>query len=550
MARLDRLPNIREVAQLGAVLGREFAYEMVQAIASIEETTLQEGLGQLVDAELLYQRGRPPRAKYIFKHALVQDAAYQSLLKRTRQYYHRQVAELIEAHFPETVQAQPELVAHHYTEARLRERAVTYWRQAGELAVQRSANVEAVDHLGRGLDLLRELPETPERAEQELVMELAFGPALVATKGYDDPRVGLAYDRAWKLCQQIGDSPHVFIVLRGRQLHEMSAGEVPKSRDLAEELLRLAERDHNSAMQVGGRHALAQTNFLLGEFTAARIHAEAGIAAYQPKQHRFPNWPGGHPGEQCYLWAAMAAWMLGFPDRAQQLIEEALALASREESRPFSRASTLAFAAMVHVFRREAASAQARTETTMEICLEQRITYWLEWARVVHGWALAAQGQGEDGITEVRRGLEAFRALRSRSMTAKLLALQAEVYAGLGRPDEALSTIGEAFDIMERKRGPWWEAELHRLRGKLVLAQSGNGHAEAEKAFSRALDTARHQEAKSLELRAATSLARLWQARGKTAAARDLLAPVYGWFTEGFDTADLREAKVLLDELA
>jgi predicted ATPase len=262
MARLDRLPSIREVAQLGAVLGREFAYEMLQAIASFEETTLQEGLDRLVDAELLYQRGRPPRAKYIFKHALVQDAAYQSLLKRTRQYYHRQVAELLAARFPETVQAQPELVAHHYTEARLTERAVTYWRQAGEQAgeqaLQRSANVEAVDHLSRGLELLRELPETPERVEQELTMELALGPALVATKGFADPKVGLAYDRAWELCRQIGDSPHVFIVLRGRQLHEMLAGEVPKARGIAEELLGLAERNHNAAMRVGGRHALGK----------------------------------------------------------------------------------------------------------------------------------------------------------------------------------------------------------------------------------------------------------------------------------------------------
>ncbi len=504
---------------------------------------------QLVDAELLYQRGRPPRAKYIFKHALVQDAAYQSLLKRTRQYYHRQVAELIEARFPETVQAQPELVAHHYTEARLTERAVTYWQRAGEQAIQRSANVEAVDHLSRGLELLRELPETPERAEQELSMELALGPALVATHGYGDPRVRLAYEHAWELCQKIGDSPHVFIALRGRHLYEAAAGEVPKSRDLAEELLRLAEQHRDSDMLVGGRAALAQTNFYLGEFTAARMHGEAGLAAYDPKEHSFPNWPGAHPGQICYFWAASAAWMLGFPDRAFQLIEEALALASKKESLPYNLANTLAFAALVHVFRREAANAHARTETTIEICLEQGITYWLEWARVVHGWALAAQGQGEDGITEVGRGLEAFRAQKSAILTPNLLALQAEVYAGLGRPGEALSTIGEAFDIMEINLGPWWEAELHRLTGEFVLAQHDGDHGEAEKAFSRALDTARRQEAKSLELRAATSLARLWQAQGKADEARDLLAPIYGWFTEGFDTADLKDAKARLEEL-
>jgi len=246
----------------------------------------------------------------------------------------------------------------------------------------------------------------------------------------------------------------------------------------------------------------------------------------------------------------MAAWMLGFPNQAQQLIEEALTLASKEGVLPFSRANTLALAALVHVFRREAASAQARAETSIEICLEQRIPFWLEWARVVHGWALAAQGQGEDGITEIGRGLEAFRDWRTNTLHTILLALQAEVYAGLGRPGEAISTIGEAFDIMTGNKGPWWEAELHRLTGELVLARQDGDHGEAEKAFSRALATARHQKAKSLELRAATSLARLWFSQGRTTDACDLLSPVYEWFTEGLGTPDLKDAKALLDELS
>ncbi len=550
MARLDRLPTIREVAQLGAVLGREFAYEMLQAIASLEETALQDGLSQLVNAELLYQRGRPPRAKYIFKHALVQDAAYQSLLKRTRQFYHRQVAELIEKRFPETVEAQPELVAHHYTEASLTEKAVAYWTLAGEKAIQRSANVEAVDHLSRGLELLRELPETPERSEQELAMELVFGPALVATKGYGDPKVGLAYDRAWEICQQIPESPHVFIVLRGRQLHEMLAGEVPKARKIAKDLMELAEQNRNSAMLVGGQHTLAQTNFYLGEFTEAMNHAEAGIAAYDRKEHKFPNWPGGHPGTQCYIWAALAAWMLGFPDRARELCESALALASEEASQPFNVALTRAQVTYVHAFCREAVIAQAQTEILIDLCLEERIPHWLEWGRTVHGWALAAQGQGEEGIAEVRRGIEAFRALRSRSEAVFLLSLHAEVCVELGQLDEGIWAIREAFDVMERNKAPWWEAELHRLRGKLLLAHCDGDHAEPEKAFSRALSTARHQQAKSLALRAAVSRARHWQAQGKADEARDVLAPIYGWFTEGFDTVDLKDAKALLSQLA
>ncbi len=245
----------------------------------------------------------------------------------------------------------------------------------------------------------------------------------------------------------------------------------------------------------------------------------------------------------------MSTWALGFPDRASERIEEAVALASGEGSQPFSLANTLAFAALLHVFRREAPSAQARTETSMQICLEQRIPFWLEWGRVLHGWAIAAQGEGEDGIAEVRRGLEAFRALTSRTMTANLLALQAEVYAGLGRPGEALSAIDEGFATMQLNGELWWEAELHRLTGDIVLAQHDGNQAEAEMAFSRALSTAHNQEARSLELRAATSLARLWQSQDKAGEARDLLAPIYGWFTEGFGTADLKDAKALLDEL-
>jgi tetratricopeptide (TPR) repeat protein len=361
--------------------------------------------------------------------------------------------------------------------------------------------------------------------------------------------VGVAYDRAWALCQQIGDSPHVFTVLRGRELHELAAGEIPKARDLAEELLRLAEQHRDGAMLVGGRLALAQANFFLGEFTAARMYGEAGIAAYEPREHKFPNWAGGNPGDTCYRWTALAAWMLGFPDRAQQLSEKGLALGCSEESSPFNLVNMLVARAEVHIFRREAANAQAVTETTMEICLEQRIPFWLEWARVVHGWALAAQGHGEDGIAEAHRGLAAFRAWRTNTVHTILLALQAEVQAGLGRPGEALSAIGEAFDIMAKNKGPWWEAELHRLTGELVLAQHDGDQAEAEKAFSQALATARHQKAKSLELRAAMSMARLWQAQGKPDEARDLLAPVYQWFTEGFDTPDLIDAKALLGDL-
>jgi tetratricopeptide (TPR) repeat protein len=289
--------------------------------------------------------------------------------------------------------------------------------------------------------------------------------------------------------------------------------------------------------------------FYLGEFTKARDHAEAGIAAYDRTEHSFPNWPGGHPGEQCYSWAALAAWVVGFPDQARQLSEEALALTTRKSSQPFFHATALSFATLVHVFRRDAPSAQASAELSMGFCADERIPFWLERGHVVHGWALAVQGEAEAGIVEAVGGVEAFGAFGVKSLTSHMLSLEAEVYAGLGRSDEALSAIGLAFDVMDENRGPWWEGELHRLRGELLLAQSTDHSASAEASFREALDVARRQEARSLELRAATSLARLWAGRGKRAEARDLLAPIYDWFSEGFDTADLKDAKALLDQL-
>ncbi|MFQ5550957.1 MAG: adenylate/guanylate cyclase domain-containing protein, partial [Gemmatimonadales bacterium] len=327
MARLDRLPTLREVAQWGAVLGREFAYEMLQSLAPLEEPVLQTGLGQLVKNELLYQRGRPPRSRYIFKHALIQDAAYQSLLKRTRQQYHQQVARLLEERFPETVAAQPELVAHHYGEGGCTEEAVDYSQKAGQIALGRSANVEAVTYFNKALELLPQLPETPERHRRELEIQMALGPALVAARGFGDSSVGRAYARAWELCQRLEDNVHLPLVLRGRQVFHLLSGELHKAREFAMQFVDLAEGQHEPALRVGSYHALGQTLFFQGDLIAARKTVEQGMALFDPGQHRLSNWPGGQPGEQCYLYGAFALWMLGYPDQALRRGEEALAMA-------------------------------------------------------------------------------------------------------------------------------------------------------------------------------------------------------------------------------
>jgi class 3 adenylate cyclase/predicted ATPase len=548
MARLDRLPQVREIAQLGSVLGREFAYEMISGLATVGETTLQEGLGQLVEAELLYQRGRPPRARYTFKHALVQDAAYQSLLRRTRQQYHRQVAELLESKFPEVVAAQPELLARHYTEAGRAGKAVIHWQRAGQRAIQRSANQEAVGHLSTALEMATALPDTSAGARQELALQLMLGPALVAAKGYAAPEVADTYVRARELCQRLGAGAELCLVLRGLEIYHLVRGAMPTARDFGEQLLHQAERQQDPALLIGARHALGQALFCLGDLAGARAQVEQGIALYDPEHHLFANWPGGHPGEQCYLYDAFTLWMLGHPEQAMQRGEEALTLV-KGLSNPLSVASAFALVALVHVLRREPRAALQRAQAAMEIAGEQRNAFYLELGRVVRGWALAVQNQGQEGITELQDGAATFRDTGARLFLPCLLALQAETLGRAGRNDEGLAAASEALTLVNDTEQRCWEAELHRIKGNLSLGASP-GDTQAETCYHRALEVARQQQAKSWELRAATSLARLWRDQGKPDDARELLAPVYDWFSEGFETADLKAAHELLNELA
>jgi predicted ATPase len=266
MARLDRLATVREIAQLGATIGREFSYELLQAVSLLDEATLQHGLKQLVEAELIYQRGLLPQARYIFKHALIQDTAYHSLLKSRRQQLHQQIAHVLEERFAESVETQPELVAHHYTEAGLAEQAIPYWQKAGQRASQRSANVEAISHLTKGLELLKTLPDTPERTQQELALQTTLGPALIAVKGYTAPEVEHSYTQALELCRQIGETPQLFPVLRGLQIFYFVGAQHKKARELAEQLLTLAQRVQDSALLVGAHLALGQTLYCLGSW--------------------------------------------------------------------------------------------------------------------------------------------------------------------------------------------------------------------------------------------------------------------------------------------
>jgi predicted ATPase len=514
---------------------------------------------------LLYQRGLPPQTTYVFKHALIQEAAYQSLLKSTRQQYHQQIALVLEERFPDTKEHQPELLAHHYTEAGLTARAIPYWQQAGQRATQRSANAEAISHLTTALELLKTLPDTPERTQQELTLQIALGVTLQAAKGYGAPEVGTVYTRARELCRRVGETSLLFPELPGLWKFYLVRAELQTVRELGEQLLILAQRVQDPVLLLEAHCALGNASFWLGEVASARAHSEQSIALYDPQQHRSLAFLyGDDPGVLCLSYAAGALWSLGYPEQALKRSHEALTLA-QELSHPSSLAFALSWAAMLHQYRWEGQAAQERVEATIALSTEQGFPYWLTFGTILRGWVLAEQGQGEEGIGQIRQGMEAWRATGAELRRPYYLALLAEAYGKVGQAEKGLTALAEALTVADKTGERFYEAELYRLKGQLTLQKfqvSGSKfqespksevrgpESEAEECFLKAIEIAGKQEAKSLELRAVMSLSRLWQQQGKKAEARQMLAEIYGWFTEGFDTADLKEAKALLEELA
>jgi TOMM system kinase/cyclase fusion protein len=550
MARLDRLATGKEVAQLGATIGRTFAYELLQAVSPLDETTVQQGLRQLVEAELVYQRGAPPHATYLFKHALIQEAAYQSLLRSTRQQIHQRIAQVLEARFPDLAETQPELVAQHYTAAGSTEQAVVYWQRAGEHASDRSAYLEAISHFTTGIELLNSLPETPERTQHALTLHIALGTALQNAKGHAAPEVEHVYTQARKLCQQVGETPQLVPVLFGLWRYYVTRSQFQTARELGDTLLRLAQHADDPALAVIAHSALGATWLWLGALPAARLHIEASIAHYTPEQRRAPVFRMGFdPGVAGRTYTAMLLWLRGYPKQALVRLHEALALA-HELSHPYSLAFAQFWAAWVCQVRRDVLAVHEHAEAAVALATEQGFPLWTATGTSLRGWALAMQGQGEAGMAQVRQGLAAWRATGAALFVPCFCTWLAEVAAHLGHTEDGLQALAEAHTLVEQHEERYWEAEVCRLRGVLCLRQPGTPQAEAEPWLRRALDIARRQEAKSLELRAALSLTRLWQQQGQRADAYDLLAPIYGWFTEGLDTADLQEAKALLDELS
>jgi class 3 adenylate cyclase/predicted ATPase len=555
MARLDHLGQTpKEIAQIAAAIGREFSYELLAPVAECGELELQGALGRLGEAGLVFSRGKPPEATYLFKHALVRDAAYGSLLRRRREALHARIATVLEADFAGAVAAGPELLARHLTEAGLLERAVPCWRRAGERATERSADLEAIAHLKRGLEVLERLSESVARDEQELLLQAALIAPFTANEGYASAGLERAAMRAVELGGRIAaDSaaqPQA-VWARGRLANfHMFRGELRTGLALAEEALGLAERLEDSLILGHVRYIMALLHRHLGDLAAARRHLEAGLALYDPERDRAESARYGF--DTCTACHAVLGWVLwdqGYPDQALRHAEEAI-IAARAASHPLSDAFALSFAAMLHQLRGEVALCRERAEAALALATEQLLPYWAAHAMVLGRWALVKQGQVEEGLPLLRAGLDAGRATGSKVREPQWLALLAEACLAAGRIEDGLSAVREALAEVEDTAARYYEAELNRLEGELRLAAEEPDETRAEASIRKAIEIAGDQGAKSFELRAAASLARLMARQGRCAEARGLLAPVCAWFAEGFDSADLKEAKILLDKLA
>jgi class 3 adenylate cyclase/predicted ATPase len=549
LARLDRLAPVKEVAQVGAAIGREFAYELLAAVAPLPDDRLREALDQLVGAELVFRRGTPPEASYSFKHALVQDAAYGTLLKSKRRQIHAHIAAALEERFPEAAELQPELLARHCTEAGLADKAIEYWYRAGRRAMAQSAMAEAVAQLTQALELLAGLPAGPDRDRRELDLQIALGGALIAAKGWSSSEVGRTYERARELCTKEARLPQLLAALSGLYAHHLHWSGARVALGIAEELLRLAERQGDTAAQAAGHRFVATGLMFNGRLLTALPHFERALALYDPADRSSPVhlW-GPDTRVACLSFTALILLWQGYPDRAVVRGREALA-AAHELGHPYTTSQALFLNGWLHQIRGESRVVRGRSGTMMSLTAEHGFAAWLTDATILHGWALAAAGEVTVGLAQMRHGLAACQASGVLLFQPSYLGLLADLSIRAGNPTEALALLDEAEAIVDRAEVRWFEAELHRLQGEALLGTGRADSDEAEACFARAIESARAQSAKWWELRAVTALARLWVDQGERRKARDLLAPVYAWFTEGFDSQDLRNARTLLDEL-
>ena len=557
MARLDRLGSAKEMAQVGAAIGREFSHAVVAAVVRKSDSELNSALDRLIAAGLLFRQGVPPHASYLFKHALVQDAAYGTLLREPRRALHARIAEILESQFAEIAENQPELLARHCTEAGLIEKAANLWGKAGLRSLERSALVEAAAQLTRALDQTATLPTTPALRRDQIKLQVALITPLMHLKGHAAPETKAAVERARSLIEQaealgepLDDPLLLFSVLFALWTANAVAFNGDVCRDLAAHFLALAEKQRTIIPLMVGHRIMGVSLTSAGAFAEGLGHYDQAIALYDPIEHgplatRFSVDVG--VGILCYR--SWALWLLGRPDAALADIDHAL-----KHARKIGQAATLmhalALTSSTHIFCGNYAAASALLNELVALADEKSALYWKAWGTVSQGWLLALSGKASDAVQMIATGITAHRSTGATIYVPMYLSHLMRAYAEVGQFDDAWRCIEEAMRAVEKTKERLWEAEIHRIAAEIGLKSPNVDAVKAETYFERALAVARQQQAKSWELRASMSLARLWRDRGKVQQARELLAPVYGWFTEGFDTRDLKDAKALLDALA
>ena len=556
MARLDRLGSAKEVAQIGAVIGREFPHALIAAVARKEEPQLRSALDRLMAAGLLFRQGVPPHATYLFKHALVQDVAYGTLLREPRRALHARIAETLESQFAEIAERQPELLARHCTEAGLIEKAVGLWGKAGQRSLERSALVEAIEQLTRALDQIATLPATPALRREQINLQVALITPLIHVKGYAAPETKSAAERARLLIEQaeaLGEPPEdpllLFSMLYGFWAANYMAFNGDVMRELAAQFLALAEKQAAPVPRMVGHRLMGTSLLHAGNIAECRAHFDRAIALYNPAQHRSLATRFGQDVRMASLsHRSWALWLLGHPEAALRDADHAL-----KDAREISQAATLMFAlycaGFTHIFCGSYATTNAIVDELVALADERGALFWKVQGMRAQGQLLALTRKAADAVQTSTSAHIAWRSIGSTAFVPFYLSYLASAYAELGQFNDAWRCISEAMTAVETTQERWWEAEVNRTAGEIALLSPEPDAAKAEKHFEHALAVARQQQAKSLKLRAAMSMARLWRDQGKVQQARELLAPVYGWFTEGFDTRDLKEAKALLEEL-
>jgi predicted ATPase/class 3 adenylate cyclase len=557
MARLDRLGEAKEVAQIGATIGREFSYPLLASVARKSDAELGSALDRLIAAGLLFRQGVPPQASYLFKHALVQDAAYGTLLREPRRALHARIAKTLESQFAEIAESQPGLLAHHCTEAGLIEKAASLWGKAGQRSLERSALIEAIAQLTRALAQIASLPDTPTLRGEQAKLQVALANALMHAKGHAAPETKAALDQARSLLereealgQSLDDPLLLFSVLYGFWVANLVSFNGDALRELAAQFLALAEKKRTTVSLMLGHRLMGTSLLSTGDVAAARTHFDQAIAFHDPIKHRpLTTRFGQDVGTTILAHRSLALWLLGYPKAALADADRALKDA-REIGHPVTLINALIFGALALINCGRYAIASPQVDQAIALANEKGALFWNPIGMACQGILFALNGKVQEAIQMLKPAIATQRSQRSMGwMTPNYLGYLAKAYAELGQFDDAWRCIGEAITATQTTKEGWWEPEANRIAGEIALMSSKPDATKSEAYFKCALAVAHQQQAKSWELRAAMSMARLWRDQGKRQQAHDLLAPVYGWFTEGFDTLDLKQAKALLDEL-